>query len=461
MALYPAQPFPTSIPCLLITKMVSNSSSRAPRASQNRTPELPRFTHVAGKNGRSIPISKATKQELIAGLEQYAQKHGEFPDSFPGGPQDLSDSGDEDSDDEADDGHDSDTPTHTTKRPLTHTSPQIPDSQPPSKRRRHNSSGPPTPTPIRSLPPAHPTPGPQQSHQVSQQLLDEEFQRERERREELHQLEVQERRARLQREAAADERAAAAAAAAQPSLRTTAVNDENGEATLTGEERSFINNILAAHVSVPEKYIIQIFQSSFNPLNLPKLHRNGTDLADKPDEVQLSATGQMSITKARGSVKDFGQSPAIWLDGFMVYSDIVHQLFGPKFPALPSALLRFCRQIIDLSKIYVWSDAVLLLALRYHQHVMRSGQTNHEQWSPIPDNVVYQFCRPDKVRASTNTASTSGSRRDPSRSTKDPNDNTVLCLNYRKYGDCRATWCKRRHDKPPTPPGAGTSQASR
>jgi hypothetical protein len=72
---------------------------------------------------------------------------------------------------------------------------------------------------------------PQQSYQISQQLLEEEFQRERARREELHQLEVQERRARLQREAIADERAAAAAA--QPPPRVTAVADEVGEATLT------------------------------------------------------------------------------------------------------------------------------------------------------------------------------------------------------------------------------------
>src|SRR6266516_4686448 len=244
------------------------------------------------------------------------------------------------------------TPKHTTERPPTHTLPQIPDSQPPSKRRRHNSLGhpnnsvsrPSTPAPW-SLPPAHFTPRPQHLYQVSQQLLDEEFQRERERREELHQLEVQERRARLQERTAA--------AAAQPPPRITAATDEDGEATLTGEERSFINNILAAHIFVPEKHIVQIFQSSFNPLNLPKLHRNGIDLADKPDEVQLSPTGQMSIKKARGSVKDFGRSPAIWLDGFMVYSDIIHQLFGPKFLALPPSLLRFCRQIIDLSKIYV------------------------------------------------------------------------------------------------------------
>jgi hypothetical protein len=314
LAPYPAHTSLIPFPNLPTTKMVSAASSRAPRASQN--PALPRFTHVTGKNGASIPIGKASKQDLITGLKQYSRRHGEYPDNYPGGPQDLSDSGDEDSGDEPDDGQDPETPTHTTEKPLTHTLPQIPDSQPPSKRRRYNSSGlpnnsvsrPSTSAPRESLPPAHPTPGPQQSYQISQQLLNEEFQRERERREELHQLEVQERRARLQREAAANERAAAAAA--QPLSRITTVTDEDSE-TLTGEERSFINNIQAAHISVPEKYIIQIFQSSFNPLNLPKLHRNSLDLADKPDEVQLSSTGQMSIKKARGLTKDFGGSSAI------------------------------------------------------------------------------------------------------------------------------------------------------
>src|SRR5947209_12108218 len=446
--------------------MVSASSSRAPRASQNPTLGLPRFTHVAGRDGGSIPIGKASKQELITGLEQYSRKHGEYPDNYPGGPQDLSDSGDESSGDEVDTGPGPKTRARATNRPTssTHPSPNVPDSQPPSKRRRYNPSGHSSDSDSRLPTPAHTKghltsrPLLQQQYQVSQQLLEEEFQRERERKEERHQLEGQERRATLQREAAADERAAAAAA--QPPSRTAVANDEDGEATLTGEERSFINNILAAHIAVPEKYIIQIFQSSFNPLNLPKLHRNGTDLADKPDEIQLSLTGQMSIKKARGSVKDFGRSPTIWLDGFMVYSDIIHQLFGLKFPALSSALLRFCRQIMDLSKIYVWNDAVLLLALRYHQHVMRSGQTNHEQWSPIPDNVVYQYCRPDKVLTSNTTPQVPGFRKEFPRTSKDPNDNTVLCLNFRKYGECRFTGCKRRHEKT-TQPGASGPQASR
>jgi len=98
----------------------------------------------------------------------------------------------------------------------------------------------------------------------------------------------------------------------------TAFTDEDGEATLIGEERSFINNIQAAHISVPEKYIVQIFQSSFNPLNLPKLHRNGLDLADKPDEVQLSSTDQMSIKKS----SRFGQGLR------EITSDLARRLHG-------------------------------------------------------------------------------------------------------------------------------------
>jgi len=78
---------------------------RPPRLSKpnSRTPSIhPRCTHVAGKNGVSIPIAKASKQELVTKLEQYSRRHGEYPDNYPGGPQDLSDSDDESSGDELD-----------------------------------------------------------------------------------------------------------------------------------------------------------------------------------------------------------------------------------------------------------------------------------------------------------------------------------------------------------------------
>jgi hypothetical protein len=231
--------------------MVSASSSRGPRASQNPTLDLPRFTHVAGKNGGSIPIGKASKQELVAGLELYSKRHGEYPDNYPGGPGDISDSDNESSGDELDVVQDPKTPAHAKRLPPpSQTLPTVPDSQPPSKKRRYNPSAHSDDSDSRLSTPAHrrrlPSAFPQQA-QVSQQLLDEEFQRDRERKEELHQrelqqhqlevqrkeelhqLEVQERKARLQ--AAADERAAAATT--QPPPRMTALTDKGGEATLT------------------------------------------------------------------------------------------------------------------------------------------------------------------------------------------------------------------------------------
>jgi hypothetical protein len=83
--LAPTQPKPLSISfhCLITIEIVSASSSHAPRASQNPALELPRFTHVARKNKATIPIAKASKQELVARLEQYSRRHG---DNYPGGP---------------------------------------------------------------------------------------------------------------------------------------------------------------------------------------------------------------------------------------------------------------------------------------------------------------------------------------------------------------------------------------
>jgi hypothetical protein len=127
-----------SFPYLITIEIVSASSSHAPRASQNPALELPRFTHVAGKNRATIPIAKASKQELVAGLGQYSQRHGEYPDNYPGGPQDLSDSGDESSGDELDVRQDPETLAHATNRPPLQLIPRLKYSTPNSPPRDAN-----------------------------------------------------------------------------------------------------------------------------------------------------------------------------------------------------------------------------------------------------------------------------------------------------------------------------------
>jgi len=130
--------------------MVSASSS----PPKNQALELPRSTHVTGKNGAPIPITKASKQELVAGLEQHYPKVRRVS---PRGPQDLSDSDDESSGDELDVRQDPETPAHATKRPppSAHTLPEVPDSQSPSKRRRYKPFGHSNDSDSRPLAPAH------------------------------------------------------------------------------------------------------------------------------------------------------------------------------------------------------------------------------------------------------------------------------------------------------------------
>jgi hypothetical protein len=93
--------------------------------------------------------------------------------------------------------------------------------------------------------------------------------------------------------------------------------DTNEVDQLTGEKRSLVQTVLQTHLVIPKKYIIQIFKSSFNPINLPRIHRSGADLADKSDKVQLSTSGHMSMKKAKGSFKDFSVNLQVWSDSVL------------------------------------------------------------------------------------------------------------------------------------------------
>ena len=59
--------------------MAPASSSRAPRTSRlslDTAAEAPRFPYVSSQSEDLIPLGKATKEELAAGLEEYLGWHG-------------------------------------------------------------------------------------------------------------------------------------------------------------------------------------------------------------------------------------------------------------------------------------------------------------------------------------------------------------------------------------------------
>ena len=112
-------------PCLVF------SAPQTSRLSLDTAAEALHFTYVSSQSGDLIPIGKPTKEELAAGLEEYLGRHGQYPDNYPGAPDDISDS----EDDDLSEAGERVTPTRptTTSPRATRTMPDVPDSQPPSK----------------------------------------------------------------------------------------------------------------------------------------------------------------------------------------------------------------------------------------------------------------------------------------------------------------------------------------
>ena len=67
----------------------------------------------------------------------------------------------------------------------------------------------------------------------------------------------------------------------------------------------------------------------------------------------------ISIKKAIGTWKDYGNTSNIWLEAILNYSQIMISFFESTTPDLFFALGEFHREIIDLASIYSWQQAVL------------------------------------------------------------------------------------------------------
>jgi hypothetical protein len=70
---------------------------------------------------------------------------------------------------------------------------------------------------------------------------------------------------------------------------------------------------------LPRNQITAIFQGTFKPEQLYKLHHlHGYDEEDKAQEFCLE--GGKLLIKDKNYIKDFGNTPAIWQQGFLNYS---------------------------------------------------------------------------------------------------------------------------------------------
>ena len=362
-----------------------------------------------------IPTAKATRQVLCQGIEDYLHRHGEYPVNYPNGPADV--------------------PVVEGDADVTQIA-QTPSSS--NKRGRECTTvtlDPPERPPKRAL------------TSPSQTLIDQAFREEQEHLQRMRELEFRKMQIEVQQLESAQ--AQARAQGAQGHFPQATREDEDAE--LTGEDRAQVRDALSTFISVPEKIMLQIFTHKFDPLNLTKLHGTGAVLEDKPNQVELSS-GRLTIKKSSSSHKDFGTSPQIWQTGFIVYMEIMSFFFSRSHHKLPGALIGFYRKIMELARIYRWADAVLPLAIRHHTLVLNTGPLDHSAW-PMPQDRIYEFCVFDKLRpiAQAQIGFRGAALTSTARKSTDPNDSSVVCLHFQKYGRCDASWCKRKHESVSTP----------
>ena len=83
----------------------------------------------------------------------------------------------------------------------------------------------------------------------------------------------------------------------------------------------------------------------------------------------------MIMKRPRGSPKDFGSTPDIWIASFTNYIRIIALLFFADHPGAVIGMLHFLRRVQDLAQTHAW-DAVLSFALD-------NSQTHRNYISPI------------------------------------------------------------------------------
>ena len=227
----------------------------------------------------------------------------------------------------------------------------------------------------------------------------------------------------------------------RPTSRSASdLNDLFGSSgTLSPEVLSLVNE----HKGVSAKYILQVVNGKFNPIDTIKLCP-GTKVYEfnSSEEITLE-DGKLGSRKRTSHFKDYGNTDSIYVRGFVVYTSIMDYLHGRTVPGLQRALLHFLQQIQHYATVYDWQRQILPLAIQHHTTVIIEGATNIESWK-IPPELRDQFClaRLEPIASAERSQSRKRSRPDANTTpTKDQ-----ICNKFNSDKGCDWAECRRRHE---------------
>ncbi len=207
-------------------------------------------------------------------------------------------------------------------------------------------------------------------------------------------------------------------------------------------------------VGLPKEEIVNIFQNKFKPINLYRLrHMRGLSFKAYKDGERIGIEdGLLNLRKNSGLYKDYGNSfYEVWSEAFINYTSILVSLFGATVLHLQAAFTQFYGQVLRLSKVYDWKEALLPMAIEVHSQIVTQQSTNPKQWVILPE-FRGRFCPsmtvigmnsllgPTKQKRSQSPPTCRGEKQTGSTT----NNPSVVCDLFNK-GSCRWVGCKRAH----------------
>ena len=125
-------------------------------------------------------------------------------------------------------------------------------------------------------------------------------------------------------------------------------NKDADKGILTNAARA----LMPQFIRVTCKHVIAIFAKKFKPENLCKLVFSiNLDKDDKDFNISFNSN-MIKQTKAKGKIKDYRNSLALQLKGFLVYASIEQAFYNIKASTLNRVYIIFYKDIIQLAKVY-------------------------------------------------------------------------------------------------------------
>ncbi|KAJ4175315.1 hypothetical protein NW754_002318 [Fusarium falciforme] len=154
--------------------------------------------------------------------------------------------------------------------------------------------------------------------------------------------------------------------------------------------------------------------------------------------------GAVGFKKTAPSLKDWGPNPQIWTGCFLTYVAAIGYLFGDKYPKAVPNMLMFMRQILDFAQTYHWSEAVLPLALNFHQYILDKGELSTDSYL-VTAQFREKYLRHNLTLPAKSPPHSPAARPRQARRARSSNNETEVCDKFNTTG-CLWEGCKRRHE---------------